>query len=174
MADIPECPNCGSMAAVVMQFERPLVEWNFNERGKLVGISDVNSANDIAKFYCDCCDLQRLDLQVIENVYGEWELLPADLGESGAIAAWNRRTPVWIPIEERLPTIEETYNDDALFVWNGKMVRACFNPNETMKNGVEPLSFYTQDENGYDYQLDFVTHWMTVEPPADPKESKDV
>jgi Lar family restriction alleviation protein len=97
----------------------------------------------------------------------------ADLGESGAIAAWNQRNPVWIPIEDRLPTIEETYNDDALFVWNGKMVRACYNPYETMKNGVEPLSFYTQDENGYDYQLDFVTHWMAVEPPAEAGEENN-
>jgi hypothetical protein len=81
MAELPKCPNCGSSASVVMQFERPLVEWTFTEQGKLVGISDVNSANDVASFYCECCDLQRLDLQVIENVYGEWELLPAETEE---------------------------------------------------------------------------------------------
>jgi hypothetical protein len=82
MADLPKCSNCGEQASVVMQFERPLVEWNFTEQGMLIGISDVNSANDSARFYCDSCCLQRLDLQVIENIYGEWEVLPAPDAEN--------------------------------------------------------------------------------------------
>jgi hypothetical protein len=81
MAVLPQCPNCGSAASVVMQFERPLVEWNFTEQGKLIGITDENSDVDPVRFYCEECCLQRLDLQVIENVYGEWELLPAETEE---------------------------------------------------------------------------------------------
>jgi hypothetical protein len=81
MAGIPECPNCGKAAPVAMQFERPLVEWHFTEHGKLTGMSDENTDADPVCFYCDYCCLQRLDLQVIENVYGEWELLPAEAEE---------------------------------------------------------------------------------------------
>jgi hypothetical protein len=82
--------------------------------------------------------------------------------ENERLRAANR----WIPVSERLPTIEETHNDDALFIWNGEIVRACFNPYGPFKNGnVEDKSFYTQDENGYDYQLHFVTHWKLIPGP---------
>jgi hypothetical protein len=81
MADIPQCPNCGSTASVVMQFEKPLVEWNFTEQGAYIGMSQENTQYDPTRFYCDECSRERLDLQVSLNEYGEWELLPADARE---------------------------------------------------------------------------------------------
>jgi hypothetical protein len=115
----------------------------------------------------DLAEQARVHYEELSNAACSWNsVIPQ------AIDTWERDVNRWIPVTERLPTIEETHNDDALFVWNGEMVRACFNPYGSFKNGnVEDQSFYTQDENGYDYQLHFVTHWITIPGPTNPPNS---